>query len=62
MINPGSSGQPRDGDARAAFAIYDTTAGEVTYYRVNYDVASAQKKIHAAGLPPILADRLAVGR
>ncbi len=62
MINPGSSGQPRDGDARAAYAIYDTGAGEVTYYRVTYDVAGAQKKIHAAGLPAILADRLAVGR
>jgi len=62
MINPGSSGQPRDGDARAAYAIYDTSAGEVTYYRVTYDVAGAQKKIHAAGLPGILADRLAVGR
>ena len=62
MINPGSTGQPRDGDARAAYAIYDTGAGEVTYYRVNYDVAAAQKKIHAAGLPAILADRLAVGR
>jgi predicted phosphodiesterase len=62
MINPGSSGQPRDGDSRAAYAIYDTGASEVTYYRVTYDVAAAQKKIHAAGLPAILADRLAVGR
>jgi predicted phosphodiesterase len=62
MINPGSSGQPRDGDARAAYAIYDTGASEVTYYRVAYDVAGAQKKILAAGLPAILADRLAVGR
>ena len=62
MINPGSTGQPRDGDPRAAYAIYDTEAKEVVYYRVAYDVAGAQKKIHAAGLPPILADRLAVGR
>ncbi|MCX6628885.1 MAG: metallophosphoesterase family protein [Candidatus Solibacter sp.] len=62
MINPGSTGQPRDGDPRAAYAIYDTEANEVTYRRVVYDVAAAQKKIHAAGLPPILADRLAVGR
>jgi len=62
MINPGSTGQPRDGDPRAAFAIYDTEAKEVTYRRVEYDIAGAQKKIHAAGLPPILADRLAVGR
>ena len=62
MINPGSTGQPRDGDPRAAYALYDTDAKVVTYRRVVYDVAAAQKKIHAAGLPPILADRLSVGR
>ena len=62
MINPGSTGQPRDGDARAAYAIYDTDSHEVSYYRVAYDIDAAQKKIHAAGLPAILADRLAVGR
>jgi predicted phosphodiesterase len=62
LINPGSTGQPRDGDPRAAYAIYDTDANLVTYYRVAYDIEGAQKKIHAAGLPPILADRLSVGR
>ena len=62
IINPGSTGQPRDGDPRAAYAIYDTEAKAVIYHRVVYDIAAAQKKIHAAGLPPILADRLAVGR
>ena len=62
MINPGSVGQPRDGDPRAAYAIYDTDAQKVTYHRVAYDVATAQKKIYAAGLPHILADRLAAGR
>jgi hypothetical protein len=62
MINPGSIGQPRDGDPRAAYAIYNTESKEVTYRRVAYDVATAQKKIHAAGLPHILADRLAAGR
>jgi predicted phosphodiesterase len=62
MINPGSTGQPRDGDPRAAYAIYDTGAKQVTYHRVAYDVAAAQRKIRAAGLPPILADRLAAGR
>jgi predicted phosphodiesterase len=62
MINPGSIGQPRDGDPRAAYAVYDADAGIVTYRRVAYDVAGAQKKIREAGLPPILADRLAVGR
>jgi len=62
LINPGSVGQPRDGDPRAAYAVYDSEAGRVDYYRVEYDVAGAQKKIHDAGLPPILADRLSVGR
>ena len=62
MINPGSIGQPRDGDPRAAYAVYDTDAEMITYRRVAYDVAAAQKKIRSAGLPPILADRLAVGR
>jgi len=62
MINPGSIGQPRDGDPRAAYAVYDSAAGMVTYRRIAYDVAGAQKKIREAGLPPILADRLAVGR
>jgi len=62
LINPGSVGQPRDGDPRAACAIYDSDAGAVTYRRIPYDVEAAQHKIRAAGLPPILADRLAVGR
>jgi diadenosine tetraphosphatase ApaH/serine/threonine PP2A family protein phosphatase len=62
LVNPGSTGQPRDGDPRAAFAFYDSGAGAVTYRRVSYDVAGAQRKIRAAGLPQVLADRLAVGR
>ena len=62
LINPGSTGQPRDGDPRAAYAIYDSEAKEVTYYRVAYDIPAAQAKIHARGLPQILADRLSVGR
>ena len=62
LINPGSVGQPRDGDPRAAFALYDSCAGTVTYRRVSYDVAGAQRKIREAGLPPSLADRLGVGR
>ncbi len=62
MLNPGSVGQPRDGDPRAAYCVYDCDTRQVTYHRVNYDVTAAQQKIHAAGLPPILADRLAVGR
>jgi predicted phosphodiesterase len=62
MINPGSVGQPRDGDPRAAYAMYDSDTGIVTYRRTGYDMAKAQKKIRDAGLPPILADRLAAGR
>ena len=62
LVNPGSVGQPRDGDPRAAYALYDPAAKSVEYRRVKYDVAAAQKKIHAAGLPSILADRLGVGR
>jgi diadenosine tetraphosphatase ApaH/serine/threonine PP2A family protein phosphatase len=62
MINPGSIGQPRDGDPRAAFALYDTDQNLVTYHRVPYDIAAAQEKIFAAGLPERLAIRLEEGR
>jgi predicted phosphodiesterase len=62
LINPGSVGQPRDGDSRAAFAIYDSATRVVSYRRISYDVEGAQRKIRDAGLPPILADRLALGR
>ena len=62
LINPGSVGQPRDGDPRAGYVIYDSDESAVHYCRVPYDIARAQKKIYEAGLPPILADRLAVGR
>ena len=61
LINPGSVGQPRDGDARAAYAIYDTSAHLIEFYRVPYDVAAAQARIRAAGLPSNLADRLSRG-
>lgn len=61
LINPGSVGQPRDRDPRAAFAIYDTKAREVTLYRTAYDLKSAQAKIREAGLPDLLALRLAEG-
>ena len=62
LINPGSVGQPRDGDARAAYAIVDTHAGAVELHRRVYDVAEAQGRIRAAGLPDLLATRLAEGR
>ena len=62
LINPGSVGQPRDGDPRAAYALYNTEAGVLSYCRVEYDVESAQRKIRDGGLPPFLAERLSVGR
>jgi predicted phosphodiesterase len=62
LINPGSVGQPRDADWRAAFAIYDTDAAEITFHRVPYDLTSAQGRILIAGLPERLAERLREGR
>jgi len=62
MINPGSVGQPRDGDPRAACVLYDSEARIATYCRTAYDVESAQRQIRESELPPVLADRLAVGR
>jgi predicted phosphodiesterase len=62
MVNPGSVGQPRDGDPRAGYLIYDPDTKLVNYYRLAYDIASAQERIRQVGLPPILADRLSVGR
>jgi len=62
LINPGSVGQPRDGDWRAAFALLDSEAKKVTFFRVPYDLASAQKKIVEANLPERLASRLQFGR
>jgi len=62
MVNPGSVGQPRDNDPRAAFLLYDTDAGVITFYRVPYNIERAQEKIFAAGLPERLAIRLEEGR
>ncbi len=62
LINPGSAGQPRDGDWRAGFAMFDTDAYTVTYYRVPYEVEKAQKRILDADLPERLATRLSQGR
>jgi len=61
LINPGSVGQPRDGDPRAAYAILDTGTRTVELRRVSYDIAGAQARIRAAGLPELLAGRLATG-
>ena len=62
FINAGSVGQPRDADWRAAYCIYDIENNVVELRRVRYQLAAAQKKIIKAGLPPLLAERLAVGR
>ncbi len=61
LINPGSVGQPRDGDPRAGYAVLDTGAQEIELRRVAYDIASAQRRILDAGLPEPLARRLATG-
>lgn len=61
LVNPGSIGQPRDHDPRAAYAIYDVPAGRVTVHRIGYDVASAQRRIKEQGLPFPLAYRLEFG-
>jgi predicted phosphodiesterase len=62
LLNPGSVGQPRDGDWRSAFVIYDSEDGLAVFYRIEYDIGTAQEKIRAAGLPVHLATRLSVGR
>jgi diadenosine tetraphosphatase ApaH/serine/threonine PP2A family protein phosphatase len=61
IINVGSVGQPRDGDPRASYAIYDDQQGTIQLRRVEYDIQTAQRKILQAGLPPLLAVRLAHG-
>ena len=62
FINTGSVGQPRDGDPRAAYCIYDTETNVVEQRRVRYDMPKTQRKIIDAGLPRLLADRLELGR
>ncbi len=62
LLNPGSVGQPRDGDPRAAWLELDTEAWVARWRRVDYDVQEAAAAIRAASLPPALADRLEVGR
>jgi len=62
LINPGSVGQPRDGDWRAAFGLFDTEAQVIHFHRTPYNLKAAQDRIFAAELPPRLATRLAAGR
>lgn len=61
LVNPGSVGQPRDGDPRASFAVLDEKDSEITFYRVEYDIESCARKVLEAGLPDVLARRLKAG-
>jgi diadenosine tetraphosphatase ApaH/serine/threonine PP2A family protein phosphatase len=62
FINPGSIGQPRDRDWRAAYCVYDPERQLMEQRRIKYDLETTQRKIREAGLPEVLADRLAYGR
>lgn len=62
LVNVGSVGQPRDGDPRATCVMYDTNSRSMSLHRLDYDRATAQRKILTAGLPAFLAERLAGGR
>ena len=61
LVNPGSVGQPRDRDPRAAYGMYDAQARRFTLYRVAYDIEGARRRILGAGLPQVLAERLLHG-
>jgi predicted phosphodiesterase len=61
LLNPGSVGQPRDGDPRAAYLLLDLEARRATYRRVEYDVKQTQREMREAGLPEMLAGRLELG-
>ena len=62
IVNPGSVGQPRDGDPRASYAIYHTEENSLEFRRVPYDLVTTQEKMRLAGLPDYLAERLQYGR
>lgn len=62
IINVGSVGQPRDRNPKASFVFFDTEQWVVDFRRLDYDIEKTQEKVLAAGLPPFLAERLAVGR
>lgn len=62
FINVGSVGQPRDGDPRSCYAIYDHATKLIVFRRIDYDMETTQRKIIEAGLPEMLAERLAEGR
>jgi diadenosine tetraphosphatase ApaH/serine/threonine PP2A family protein phosphatase len=62
FVNVGAVGQPRDGNPKAGYVIYDLNDGTIELRRLDYDIPKAQKKIVEAGLPQRLADRLAIGK
>ena len=62
IINPGSVGQPRDGDPRASYAVYDSESNSVMHHRVEYDIAVTQARMEGLGLPKFLISRLAEGK
>jgi diadenosine tetraphosphatase ApaH/serine/threonine PP2A family protein phosphatase len=62
LLNPGSVGQPRDGDPRAAFAIADLDHQIIEFWRVPYDIAAVKKRMEQAGLPFPLVERIGAGR
>jgi diadenosine tetraphosphatase ApaH/serine/threonine PP2A family protein phosphatase len=62
MVNVGAVGQPRDGDPRASYLVYDTKRERITYYRIEYDIEKTAKKIVKVGLPEVYARRLKAGR
>jgi predicted phosphodiesterase len=62
FVNVGAVGQPRDGNPRAGYVVYDMDEGTIELRRLDYDIPKAQKKIVEAGLPQRLADRLALGK
>jgi len=62
ILNPGGAGQPRDGDPRACYALYNGEDRSVTYHRVEYDIEATQRAMEVAGLPRWLIERLSYGR
>ena len=62
IVNPGSVGQPRDGDPRASYVIYDDAVQTLVHHRVAYDIEATQAKMRERQLPDYLIDRLAIGR
>jgi diadenosine tetraphosphatase ApaH/serine/threonine PP2A family protein phosphatase len=61
LVNPGSVGQPRDGDPRASYLVLDTATASIAWHRVAYDIEPVQAAMRAAGLPGFLVSRLSIG-